>query len=206
MPAVDGSGVVGGAGGDGALARSADALAGSAGGTMFLLRSAPTLRRQSTADAYDDMTAVTLTAADAASEDEAPARRAAPTARARPRASRVAAALPAAAALDGSSGPVKAVGRRTRHTFSEAATEPVAAAALSSLLSPRPPPPLVPLPPPPPPAVAPDPLDTLAVQVSNALRICWSGGWAVLTPSRLLKSVWRSLPQFRSYRQQDSQE
>ena len=47
---------------------------------------------------------------------------------------------------------------------------------------------------------------SLSSEVHNALRVMWSGKWAVATPYALVFAVWRFLPQFRSYQQQDAQE
>jgi hypothetical protein len=45
-----------------------------------------------------------------------------------------------------------------------------------------------------------------ASQLSKALRLLWSGKWAVFTPASLVFAVWRFMPFFRCYQQQDAQE
>lgn len=47
---------------------------------------------------------------------------------------------------------------------------------------------------------------SLSVQVSNTLRILWSGQWAVFTPAALIYAIKLKFPQFRGYQQQDAQE
>ena len=43
-------------------------------------------------------------------------------------------------------------------------------------------------------------------QLSKTMRLLWSGKWAVLSPYNLVFAVWRFMPCFRCYRQQDAQE
>ena len=38
------------------------------------------------------------------------------------------------------------------------------------------------------------------------LRLMWSGRWGVLTPTSLVLAVWRFMPHFRGYQQQDAME
>jgi ubiquitin carboxyl-terminal hydrolase 44/49 len=38
------------------------------------------------------------------------------------------------------------------------------------------------------------------------MRVMWSGKWAVVTPHAVLNAVWRLVPAFRGYSQQDAQE
>lgn len=38
------------------------------------------------------------------------------------------------------------------------------------------------------------------------MRVMWSGKWAVVTPHTVLNSVWRLIPSFHGYTQQDAQE
>ena len=47
---------------------------------------------------------------------------------------------------------------------------------------------------------------SLSSEVHNVLRVLWSGKWAVATPYSLVFAIWRFVPQFRSYLQQDAQE
>ncbi len=47
---------------------------------------------------------------------------------------------------------------------------------------------------------------TLAAHVSDAMRILWSGRWAVLTPAALVQDVKKRLPAFNSYAQMDARE
>lgn len=43
-------------------------------------------------------------------------------------------------------------------------------------------------------------------EIHRLLRVLWSGKWAIITPSALLDSLWKFVPQFRNYKQQDAQE
>ena len=47
---------------------------------------------------------------------------------------------------------------------------------------------------------------SLAVLFSAITRLIWSGRWAVVTPGSLVRALWQTLPNFRSYAQQDAQE
>ena len=47
---------------------------------------------------------------------------------------------------------------------------------------------------------------SLSSEVHNMLRVLWSGKWAVATPYSLVFAIWRFVPHFRSYLQQDAQE
>jgi ubiquitin C-terminal hydrolase len=47
---------------------------------------------------------------------------------------------------------------------------------------------------------------SLSVQVSNCLRILWSGQWASFTPAALVSTIKSVMPQFMSYQQQDAHE
>lgn len=47
---------------------------------------------------------------------------------------------------------------------------------------------------------------SLAVELHNILRVLWSGKWLVVTPFALLDALWRFVPRFRGYVQQDAQE
>ena len=42
-------------------------------------------------------------------------------------------------------------------------------------------------------------------ELHNLLRVVWSGKWAVVTPYALLDALWRFVPRFRNYQQQDAQ-
>lgn len=46
----------------------------------------------------------------------------------------------------------------------------------------------------------------LSQAVHSLLRVMWSGKWAVVTPHAVLNAVWRLVPAFRGYSQQDAQE
>jgi ubiquitin C-terminal hydrolase len=48
--------------------------------------------------------------------------------------------------------------------------------------------------------------ESLVVQTSHAFRLLWSGKWSIFTPAQLVFAVWRCMPQFASYTQQDAQE
>ena len=47
---------------------------------------------------------------------------------------------------------------------------------------------------------------SLSSEIHNVLRVLWSGQWAVATPYSLVFAIWRFVPHFRSYLQQDAQE
>ena len=47
---------------------------------------------------------------------------------------------------------------------------------------------------------------SLSVQVSNCLRILWSGQWSSFTPAALVSTIKSVMPQFMSYQQQDAHE
>lgn len=136
----------------------------------------------------------------------------------------------AAAAVQSQPPPVSAVPqpdsvRRSRRGGGAAAAE--AAPAHAPLASPLPPPLItaasssVPLPSPLsptsyPPSAAPAlmtvalprqrVIDSLCLQVSNAIRILYSGRWAAFTPAGLVYAVWKQLPWFAGHRQQDAHE
>ena len=46
----------------------------------------------------------------------------------------------------------------------------------------------------------------LTQEVHRLMRVMWSGKWAVVTPHAVLNAVWRLVPSFRGYSQQDAQE
>ncbi|GAM18149.1 hypothetical protein SAMD00019534_013240 [Acytostelium subglobosum LB1] len=47
---------------------------------------------------------------------------------------------------------------------------------------------------------------SFSVQLHYLFRVLWSGKWSVVTPSSLLESVWKFIPKFKYYQQQDAQE
>ena len=47
---------------------------------------------------------------------------------------------------------------------------------------------------------------SLCVEIHRLLRVMWSGRWGVLTPNSLVVAVWRFMPAFRGYQQQDAME
>jgi hypothetical protein len=47
---------------------------------------------------------------------------------------------------------------------------------------------------------------SVAAEIHNLFRVMTSGRWAVVTPAKLIKAIWRNVPGFRSYKQQDAQE
>lgn len=47
---------------------------------------------------------------------------------------------------------------------------------------------------------------SLTEEVSNLFRIIESGRWAAVSPYKLILAIWRLVPSFRSYKQQDAQE
>jgi hypothetical protein len=46
----------------------------------------------------------------------------------------------------------------------------------------------------------------LTEQLESWLRIAWKGKFAVMSPKLLLSTVWRLLPHFRGFKQQDAHE
>eukprot|EP00948_MAST-09A_sp_MAST-9A-sp1_P003950 g3950.t1 len=46
----------------------------------------------------------------------------------------------------------------------------------------------------------------LCDEVHNVLRVIWSGRWSVITPYALIHTIWRLIPRFKGYRQQDAHE
>eukprot|EP01135_Chromosphaera_perkinsii_P004215 Nk52_evm4s272 gene=Nk52_evmTU4s272 len=46
----------------------------------------------------------------------------------------------------------------------------------------------------------------LGKELYALLRVLWSDKWAVVTPNTMMKTVWKLIPQFRGYSQQDAQE
>nr|XP_054757759.1 ubiquitin carboxyl-terminal hydrolase 44-like [Lytechinus pictus] len=46
----------------------------------------------------------------------------------------------------------------------------------------------------------------LCHELHMLLRVMWSGKWAIVSPHGFLSSVWRLIPSFRGYAQQDAQE
>ena len=47
---------------------------------------------------------------------------------------------------------------------------------------------------------------SLCYEIHSLLRVLWSGRWGVVTPNNLVFGIWRFIPWFRSYRQQDAHE
>lgn len=47
---------------------------------------------------------------------------------------------------------------------------------------------------------------SLVVELHNIFRVLWSGKWLVVTPYALLDALWKFVPHFRGYKQQDAQE
>ena len=47
---------------------------------------------------------------------------------------------------------------------------------------------------------------SLCLEIHNLLRVLWSGKWGVVTPHALVFAIWRFIPGFRSFRQQDAHE
>eukprot|EP00731_Ephydatia_muelleri_P030285 Em0021g808a len=47
---------------------------------------------------------------------------------------------------------------------------------------------------------------SLAQEVHRLMRVMWSGKWSVVTPHTVLDAVWRLVPLFHGYTQQDAQE
>lgn len=46
----------------------------------------------------------------------------------------------------------------------------------------------------------------LCDEVHNVLRVIWSGRWSVITPYALIHTIWKLVPRFKGYRQQDAHE
>ena len=46
----------------------------------------------------------------------------------------------------------------------------------------------------------------LCKDVHALMRVMWSGKWAMVTPHAVLNAVWRLIPSFSGYSQQDAQE
>eukprot|EP00294_Goniomonas_avonlea_P013244 CAMPEP_0114544662 /NCGR_PEP_ID=MMETSP0114-20121206/2994_1 /TAXON_ID=31324 /ORGANISM="Goniomonas sp, Strain m" /LENGTH=638 /DNA_ID=CAMNT_0001729053 /DNA_START=8 /DNA_END=1924 /DNA_ORIENTATION=+ len=46
----------------------------------------------------------------------------------------------------------------------------------------------------------------LTRELSHLMRVVWSGNWAVVTPHAVVAAVWRAMPMFKGYQQQDAQE
>lgn len=46
----------------------------------------------------------------------------------------------------------------------------------------------------------------LCQELASLFRVMWSGKWAVVTPYAIVDQVWRLVPSFRGYMQQDAQE
>lgn len=46
----------------------------------------------------------------------------------------------------------------------------------------------------------------LCIEMSNVMRLLWSGKWSVFTPAGFVFAVWKFMPFFRCYQQQDAQE
>lgn len=47
---------------------------------------------------------------------------------------------------------------------------------------------------------------SLCYEIHSLLRVLWSGKWGVVTPNNLVFGIWRFIPWFRSYKQQDAHE
>eukprot|EP00124_Ichthyophonus_hoferi_P005630 Ihof_evm1s870 gene=Ihof_evmTU1s870 len=47
---------------------------------------------------------------------------------------------------------------------------------------------------------------SLSHEIHAILRVMWSGKWGLVTPHAMLHAVWRLIPSFRGYMQQDAQE
>eukprot|EP01087_Luapelamoeba_hula_P014401 TRINITY_DN4208_c2_g1_i6.p1 TRINITY_DN4208_c2_g1~~TRINITY_DN4208_c2_g1_i6.p1 ORF type:complete len:1301 (+),score=270.41 TRINITY_DN4208_c2_g1_i6:201-4103(+) len=47
---------------------------------------------------------------------------------------------------------------------------------------------------------------SMSAELHNIFRVVWSGKWAVITPFALLDALWKFVPHFRNYQQQDAQE
>ena len=47
---------------------------------------------------------------------------------------------------------------------------------------------------------------SLCHELHRLMRVMWSGKLAVVTPHTVLNSVWRLMPSFHGYTQQDAQE
>jgi ubiquitin C-terminal hydrolase len=47
---------------------------------------------------------------------------------------------------------------------------------------------------------------SLCLEMHNLLRVTWAADWAVVTPHALVLAIWRFVPRFACYQQQDAQE
>jgi len=47
---------------------------------------------------------------------------------------------------------------------------------------------------------------TLCQDLESLFRVLWSGKWAVVSPHSILEDMWRLVPSFRGFKQQDAQE
>jgi len=47
---------------------------------------------------------------------------------------------------------------------------------------------------------------SLCQQLNDLYHVMWSGKWKLVSPNQFLTSVWKSIPSFRGYSQQDAQE
>lgn len=47
---------------------------------------------------------------------------------------------------------------------------------------------------------------SLCHELHTLFQVMWSGKWALVSPFAMLHSVWRLIPAFRGYAQQDAQE
>lgn len=47
---------------------------------------------------------------------------------------------------------------------------------------------------------------TLCQDLESLFRVLWSGKWAVVSPHSILDAMWRLIPSFRGFKQQDAQE
>lgn len=50
------------------------------------------------------------------------------------------------------------------------------------------------------------PQPSLCHELNDLYHVMWSGKWSIVSPSLFLTSVWKSIPSFRGYSQQDAQE
>ena len=47
---------------------------------------------------------------------------------------------------------------------------------------------------------------SLSHELYALFRVMWSGKWALVSPHAMLNAVWRMIPFFKGYAQQDAQE